>query len=114
LGVPPNDHSKDISTEDSPKPELENTTPPTKEETNFQDPCKEPQISLHALSDFSTPQTFNLIGYIRNYKVIVLIDNGRIQNFIRKRVDEETHCYVHPIPNFQIMISNKGMMKCGG
>jgi hypothetical protein len=29
-------------------------------------------------------------------------------------VVEETHCYVHAIPNFQIMIANGGMMKCGG
>ena len=27
---------------------------------------------------------------------------------------EETHCYVYAIHNLQIMISNGGMMKCGG
>jgi hypothetical protein len=27
---------------------------------------------------------------------------------------EDTHCYVCPISNFQIMITNGGTMKCGG
>jgi hypothetical protein len=35
-------------------------------------------------------------------------------NFIHRRVAKETHCYVHAIHNFQIMIANGGMMKCGG
>ena len=27
---------------------------------------------------------------------------------------EETHCYVHHIPNLQIIIENGGIVKCGG
>jgi hypothetical protein len=84
------------------------------EENTLQAPCKEPQISLHALSSFLAPQTLKLIGYIKHHKVIVLIDSGNTHNFIHRRVAKETHCYVHPIPNFQIMIANGGMMKCGG
>jgi hypothetical protein len=93
---------------------LKDTTPPTQEETTLQAPCEEPQISLHALSIFFAPQTLKLIGYIKNHKVIVLIDNDNTHNFIHRRVVKETHCYVHAIHNFQIMIANGGMMKCGG
>jgi 3-dehydroquinate synthetase len=55
-----------------------------------------------------------LIGYIKNRKVIVLVDNGSAHNFIHRKVAKETHCYVHAVHNFQIMIANGGMMKCGG
>jgi hypothetical protein len=35
-------------------------------------------------------------------------------NFIHRRIAQETHCYIHAINNFQIMIANGGSMKCGG
>jgi hypothetical protein len=33
----------------------------------------EPVISLNSLPDFSTPQTLNLVGYIKNQNVFILI-----------------------------------------
>jgi len=57
-----------ISTKDTSDLDLEYDTPPTYEENTLQDPCEEPQISLHALSNFSTPQTFKLISYIKHHK----------------------------------------------
>lgn len=84
------------------------------EETTLQALCDETQIFVHALSSFSTPQTLNLIDYLKHGKVIIFIDNWNTHNFIHKKVAKETHCYVHAIINFQIMIANGGMMKCGG
>jgi hypothetical protein len=55
-------------------------------ESLLQDPFEKPQISLHALSGFSTPQTLKLIGYIKNHKVIMLIDIGNTCNFSHMRV----------------------------
>jgi hypothetical protein len=46
--------------------------------------------------------------------VTILIDSGNTHNFIHWKVAENTHCYVHVVHNFQIMIANGGMMKCGG
>jgi hypothetical protein len=81
-------------------------------------PCKllvrNPKFLSMPYQGFSAPQTLKLIGYIKHYKVIVLIDSGNTHNFIHRRVAQETHCYVHPISNFQIMIANGGTMKCGG
>jgi hypothetical protein len=106
--------SKDISEEDvetplvSESPEITNITPPS-------DPPKvEPIISLNAVTGFSTPQTLKLIGYIKHRKVIILVDSGSTHNFIHHRIAQETHCYIHVVNNFQIMISNGGSMKCGG
>jgi hypothetical protein len=105
---------EDISDEDvetplmSESPEITDITPPS-------DPSKvEPIIYLNALTGFSAPQTLKLIGYIKHRKVIILVDSGRTHNFIHRHIAQETHCYIHAINNFQIMISNGGSMKCGG
>jgi hypothetical protein len=73
----------------------------------------EPVISLNALTGFSAPQTLKLIGYIKNQKVIILIDSGSTHNFIHRCIAQETHCYIHAVNNFQIIIANGGSMKCG-
>jgi hypothetical protein len=77
-------------------------------------PEVEPVISLNALTRFSAPQTLKLIGYIKHWKVIILVDSGNTHNFIHCHISQETHCYIHVVNNFQIMIANGGSMKCGG
>jgi hypothetical protein len=106
--------SEDISEEDvetpfvSESPESTDITPPS------DPPEVEPIISLNALTNFSAPQTLKLIGYIKHQKVIILVDSGSTHNFIHCCIAQETHCYIHAINNFQIMIANGGSMKCGG
>jgi hypothetical protein len=105
--------SEDISEEDveTPlvfeSPEITDITPPS-------DPLEvELIISLNALTSFSAPQTLKLIGYIKHRKVIILVDSGSTHNFIHRCIAQETHCYIHAINNFQIMIVNGGSMKFG-
>jgi hypothetical protein len=70
-------------------------------------------ISLNALMGFFAPQTLKLIGYIKNQKFIILVDIVNIHNFIHRCNAQEVNCYIRPINNFQIMITNGGSMKCG-
>jgi hypothetical protein len=106
--------SKEIFEEDEETPSM-SKSPKSTDITPPSDPPKvEPVISLNALTGFSTPQTLKLISYIKNQKVIILVDNGSTHNFIYRRIAQETHCYIHAINNFQIMIANGGSMKCGG
>jgi hypothetical protein len=105
---------EDISEEDaktplvSDSPEITDITPPS-------DPPKvEIIISLNSLNGFSAPQTLKLISYIKHQKVIILVDSGSTHNFIHRRIAQETHCYIHVVNNFQIMIANGGSIKCGG
>jgi hypothetical protein len=106
--------SEDISEEDVETP-LVSESPETTDITPPSDPPEvEPVISLNALTGFSAPQTLKLISYIKHRKVIILVDSGSTHNFIYLHIAQETHCYIHAINNFQIMIANGGSMKCGG
>jgi hypothetical protein len=106
--------SEDISKKDvetSPVSESSETTditPPSNP------PEVEMVISLNALTSFFAPQTLKLISYIKHRKVIILVYSGSTHNFIHHCIAQETHCYIHAINNFQIMIVNGGSMKFGG
>ena len=45
---------------------------------------------------------------------MVLIDIGNTHNFISWHKASEIHYFVHPVNNFQVLITNGGLMKCGG
>jgi hypothetical protein len=106
--------SEEISEEDEETPSMSESP----ESTDITPPSDPPEvelvISLNALTGFSAPQTLKLIGYIKHQKVIILVDSGITHNFIHRRIAQETHCYIHAVNNFQIMIANGGSMKCGG
>jgi hypothetical protein len=106
--------SEDISEEDVETPLVSESPEPTDITPPSDPPEVEPVISLNALTVFSAPQTLNIIGYIKHMKVIILVDSGSTHNFIHLRIAQETHCYIHEVNNFQIMISNGDSMKCGG
>jgi hypothetical protein len=106
--------SEDILEEDVETP-LVSESPETTDITPPSDPLEvELVISLNSLTGFSAPQTLKLIDYIKHRKVIILVDSGSTHNFIHRHIAQETHCYIHVINNFQIMIANGGSMKCGG
>jgi hypothetical protein len=48
-------------------------------------------ISLNSLTGFYAPQTIKLIGYIKHYKVIILIHSGNAHNFIHHHIAQETN-----------------------
>jgi hypothetical protein len=106
--------SKEILEEDEETPSVSESLESTDITPPSDPPEVEPIISLNSLTDFSTPQTLKISGYIKHQKVIILVDSGSTHNFIHHRIAQETHCYIHAFNNFQIMIANGGSMKCGG
>lgn len=44
-------------------------------------------IISHALLGFSAPQTLKVVGFLKNQKVIVLINSGTTHNFINKKLE---------------------------
>jgi hypothetical protein len=67
-----------------------------------------PTISCNALDGINTPQTLNIEGYIKNKKVIVLIDSGSTHNFIHYKFPKYLNCFVYPTLEFQVMIADGG------
>jgi hypothetical protein len=106
--------SEEISNEDEETPSMFKSPESTDITPPSDPPEVEPVISLNALTCFSAPQTLKIIGYIKHRKVIILVDSGSTHNFIHRRIAQETHCHIHVVNNFQIMIANGGSMKCGG
>jgi hypothetical protein len=74
--------SEDVPEEDVTVPLVEEPSLPNSTQETVNPPEFDPLISLHALTGFSPPQTLNLIGYIKNMKVIFLVDSGSTHNFI--------------------------------
>jgi carbamoylphosphate synthase small subunit len=56
-----------------------------------------PTISCNALAGISTPQTVNIEGYIKNKKVIVLIDSGSTHNFIHYKLAKTLNFFIYPV-----------------
>jgi len=54
-----------------------------------------------------------LVIYIKNQKVIVLIDINNTHNFTHHHIAQARHCYIYGVNNFQIMIVNGVPMKYG-
>jgi hypothetical protein len=106
--------SEDIQEEDDDTPPMPESTEISEINPPSDPPEVEPIISLNALISFSAPQTLKLIGYIKHRKVIILVDSGSTHIFIHRRIAQETHCYIHAVNNFQIMIANGGSMNVAG
>jgi hypothetical protein len=106
--------TEDIFEEDVVVPPVEELPPPYDFTPPSGPPYVDPVISLNALTSFYAPQTLKLIGYIKNKKVIILVDSGSTHKFIHCCIAQEVNCYICVINNFQIMIINGGSMKCGG
>ena len=71
-------------------------------------------ISLHTLLGIFAPQTLKIKIYIKHHPLVVLINSGKTHNVINQSKVMVVHCFVHPINNFQILIANGALMKCGG
>ena len=71
-----------------------------------------PTISCHALDGIITPQTPKIEGYIKNKKVIVLIDYGSTHNFIHCKLSKALNFFIYPTPYFQVMIADGGTINC--
>jgi hypothetical protein len=73
-----------------------------------------PTISCNALAGISTPQTLKIEGYIKNKKVIVLIDSGSTHNFIHYKLAIDLNCFVYPVLEFKVMIVDGGTINFSG
>jgi hypothetical protein len=71
-------------------------------------------ISCNPLAGIITPQTLKIKGYIKNKKVIVLIDSGSTHNFSHYKLAKDLNFFVYPTPEFQVMIADGGNINFSG
>jgi hypothetical protein len=71
-------------------------------------------ISCNALAGISTPKTVKIEGYIKNKKVIFLIDFDSTHNFIHYKLAKDLNLFVYPALEFQVMIADGGTINYSG
>jgi hypothetical protein len=74
----------------------------------------EPEITLHALTGWTTPETMRVSAKIRSHKVIVLIDSGSTHNFISNRLASMLRLPVIPTKSFHVQVANGEGLTCQG
>ncbi|XP_061370333.1 uncharacterized protein LOC133313043 [Gastrolobium bilobum] len=82
------------------------------ETTDEPDPT--PQISLHALSGFSVPQTLRFNCHIGKSELSLLVDGGSTHNFLQPRVVSTLRLPLVTDKQFDVMVGNGQTMKCEG
>ncbi|KAA8520753.1 hypothetical protein F0562_014975 [Nyssa sinensis] len=74
----------------------------------------EPEISLHALTGWSTPKTMRVIAKIGHLEAVVFIDSGSTHNFISDKVANLLHLPVVPTEPFTVRVANGNKLHCQG
>ena len=66
------------------------------DESNTEESIVTPALFVASMTGISQPQTLKMFGYIKNAKVIVLVDSGSTHNFIDSRVEKELNIFIYP------------------
>ncbi|KAJ0010324.1 hypothetical protein Pint_33768 [Pistacia integerrima] len=85
---------------------------PAVEQTEEEASDVDPQISLHALTGHTGPQTMRVAGRIGSQRVLVLIDSGSMHNFIDQRLARHLGLLVTPIDKFWVTVANGEKLSC--
>ena len=83
------------------------------DETN-EETIIEPEISLHALTGWTTSITMRVLVRIGPYEVAVLIDSGYTHNFFSEKVSNLLQLLVVPTRPFNVKVANGNPLKCQG
>jgi hypothetical protein len=74
----------------------------------------EPEISLHALTGWTSPQTMRVAATIGSQHVMVLIDSGSTHNFLSEKIARLLRLLVVPMKSFVVRIANGERLFCQG
>jgi len=72
----------------------------------------QPEISLHALSGWTTYKTMRVLAKIGPYNMVVLIDSGSTYNFISEKEVNMLQLPIVPTNSFNVRVANEGPLKC--
>jgi hypothetical protein len=68
--------------------------------------CKEPEISLNAISRTLGSKSMRLLGALQTQRVSILIDSGSMHNFLDLALLSKVHLPVISTPLLQVKIAN--------
>ncbi|KAF2291273.1 hypothetical protein GH714_022111 [Hevea brasiliensis] len=74
----------------------------------------EPEISLHALTGWSSSGTMRVVIQIKSLELICLIDSGSTHNFINEKVAGSLKLLVEPTRPFNVKVANGDPLQCSG
>ncbi|CAA0810229.1 Unknown protein, partial [Striga hermonthica] len=73
---------------------------------------EEPEISMHAMAGIRGPRTMRLPAWVRDRRVVVLVDNGSYYNFINTELSEKLKLPTTKIKPFEVRVANGERLQC--
>ncbi|CAA0816638.1 transducin family protein / WD-40 repeat family protein, partial [Striga hermonthica] len=70
------------------------------------------EISVHAMAGTQGPKTMKMPVWVRDRRVIVLIDNGSSHNFITSSLSDKLNLHVTKVEPFEVRVANGERLKC--
>lgn len=89
---------------DSPLPSDLSSIPPTEDSP--------PHLSLNALANMPTPETFRVYGTVCGHRFTILIDGGSTHNFVQLRVAKFLGLPSTTISPLTVMVGDGGIIQC--
>ncbi|CAA0829312.1 Unknown protein, partial [Striga hermonthica] len=73
---------------------------------------EDPEISVHAMAGTQGPKTIKMSAWVRDRRVIVLVDNGSSHNFINSSLSDKLNLQVTKVEPFEVRVANGERLKC--
>lgn len=77
-------------------------------------PLIAPEITLHALTGWDSPQTIRIKARIQKHTLVVLINSGSTYNFINEKTARASNLFLTPIRPFNIKVADDSPLRCIG
>jgi len=71
-------------------------------------------VIVHALADYSNPQTMRVSEYLKHQRVTVLIDTGSINNFLHGDVAKRLLIPMELCDQFEVKLADGRTLTCQG
>ena len=68
--------------------------------------------TVHALADYSNPQTIKASGLLKRQLVTVLIDTSSTNNFLDEGIAQKLSTHVEHCEPFEVKLANGGTLTC--
>lgn len=70
------------------------------------------EISVHAITSLHGPRTMKLVAWVKDRRVIILIDNGSSRNFINQTLANKLHLKATQVEPFKVKVASGEGLRC--